>query len=158
MKFTSLLENKNPGWKPGEPYWELDINNKVYSVHTEDGIEVERYPFQHVWDSSPAKRRAQEKFKEVYGVYYEKKKATDYATAQAKPLSQVEERYYKLSQAVKNYARYIWPKVPEDNILDKETRDLYLVTSTKWLEEMNRLSGHGIIRKSLIDGTYKPAE
>lgn len=158
MKFTNLIETKNPGYKPGQPYWELNIEDKVYTVHTEDGTEVARFPFQHVWDSSPAKRQAQEKYLKVYDTYYEKKKADDYATAQAKPLSQIEQRYYKLSQAVKNYARYIWPKTPEDNILDKETRDLYLETSTKWLEEMNRLSAGGTIRRSLSDGTYKPPQ
>jgi hypothetical protein len=157
MKYTDLLESKNPGWKPGEPYWELDIDNKVYTVNTEDGTEVSRYPFQHVWDSSPARDKAKADYLIVYNEYYKKKKAAAAASAEAKPLSAVEEKYYKLSQSVKNYSKYIWPKTPEDDFLDDETRALYLETSTKWLNEMNRLAASGIIRKSLIAGTYNPS-
>ena len=158
MKYINIIaeNSKNPGYKQGEPYWELDPENKVYTVHLPDGKEVSRHPFQHVWDSSPAMRKAKEDYRGVYDEYYKKKKADDYAIAQAKPLGELEQRYYKLSLAVKNYSRYIWPKTPEDDFIDKETRDLYLKTANKWLEEMNRLSASGIIRKSLIDGTYKP--
>jgi hypothetical protein len=158
MRFSNLLETKNPHYKQGEPYWELDVENKVYTVHQPDGTEVSRHPFQHVWDSSPAMRAAKEDYNKLYSVYYEKKKKDDYDVAQAKPLGVSEKRYYELSKAVKNYSRYIWPKTKEDDILDKETRDLYLDTANKWLEEMNRLSASGIIRRSLTDGTYKPPQ
>jgi hypothetical protein len=156
MKFEHLVETKNPGYKVGEPYWELDVDNKVYTVHREDGTEVSRHTFQHIWDSSPAKRKAIEDYKVLYAEYSKKKKDADYAIAQAKPLSELEQKYYKLSQSVQNYAKYIWPKTPEDDILDKETRDLYIETSTKWIEAMNRMAEGGTIRRSLIDGTYKP--
>jgi hypothetical protein len=158
MKLTDIYESKNPHYKPGEPYWELDVENKVYTVHQPDGTEVSRHTFQHVWDSSPAMRKAKEDYNKLYKVYYEKKKADDYTAAQSKPLSNLEEKYYKLSTAVKNYAKYIWPKTPEDDFLDKETRDLYLETANKWLEEMNRYSANGTVRASLINGTYKPPQ
>jgi hypothetical protein len=157
MKLSNLFETKNPGYKSGEPYWELDIDNKVYTVHSEDGTEVASYPFQHVWDSSPAKRQAQAKYSELYKVYFQRKKADDEAKADAKPLSSIEKKYYDLSKSVEKYNRLIFPKTPEDNILDKETRDLYMETSMKWMKEMERLASGGTIRKSVIAGTYKPA-
>jgi len=156
MKLSNLLETKNPGYKPGEPYWELDAENKVYTVHQPDGTEVSRYMFQHIWDSSPAMRSAKEDYKKIYSEYYKKKKDADKATAESKPLSSVEMKFLNLSQAVKRYQKYIFPKTPEDDILDKETRDVYLATATKWLENMNYLASNGTIRKSLIDGTYNP--
>jgi hypothetical protein len=157
MKFINLIETKNPGYKPGEPYWELDSENKAYTVHQPDGTEIGRHTFQHSWDSSPAMRAAKEDYKIIYGKYYTQKKAADYATAQAKPLSHIENEYYKLSKSVSKYSKYIWPKTPEDDFLDKETKELYMATSTKWLKDMNRMADGGTIRQSLIDGTYKPA-
>jgi hypothetical protein len=156
MKFSNLLETKNPGYRPGHPYWELDIENKVYTVHEFDGTEVARHPFQHVWDSSPAKRAAQEDLNKLSKSHYEKKKAKDAADAEAKPLSSLEVSYQELDRKVKNYQKYIFPKTPEDDILDKETRDLYLNTATGWIEKMNYLASGGTIRRSIIDGTYKP--
>lgn len=158
MKLFNLLETKNPGYKNGEPYWELDVENKVYTVHQPDGSEVARHPFQHIWDSSPAMRKAKDDYNRIYTEYYKKKKAADYEKAQSKPLSQLEDRYYKLSQSVENYRKYVYPKRPEDDILDKETQDVYLTTMTKWLEEMNRYAANGTIRQSLINGTYKPPQ
>lgn len=156
MKLISLIESKNPGYKHGEPYWELDAENKVYTVHQPDGTEVSRYPFQHVWDSSPALRKAKEDYSRLYKEYHQQKKDAEAARAEAKPLSTVEQKYYDLDKSVKKYQKYIWPKVPEDDILDDETRKIYLDTATKWLNEMNRLASGGTIRKSVIDGTYKP--
>ena len=156
MKVSNLIETKNPGYKPGEPYWELDVENKVYTVHQPDGTEVSRHAFQHIWDSSPAMRAAKEDYKRVYNEYYKKKKDAESAEHEAKPLSALEIKYLKLSQSVKTYQKYIFPKTPEDDILDKETRDLYLTTATKWIEDMNRLASGGTIRKSLINGTYVP--
>ncbi len=152
------METRNPGYRPGQPYWELDLENKVYTVHTPDGTEVARHPFEHVWDSSPAKRAAQEDFKKLSKENYEKKKAQDAAKAEAKPLSNLEQMYLELDGKVKRYQKYIFPKTPEDDILDKETRDLYLDTATKWIEQMNKYASGGTVRRSVIDGTYKPPQ
>jgi hypothetical protein len=158
MNFSQLLETKNPHYKPGEPYWELDVENKVYTVHQPDGTEVARHPFQHVWDSSPAMRAAKEDYSKVYDVYYKKKKAQDAAEAEAKPLSRLEQMYLELAGKVKRYQKYIFPKTPEDDILDKETRDLYLDTASKWIQKMNMYAEGGTIRRSIVDGTYKPPQ
>lgn len=155
MNILQILESKNPGYKPGEPYWDFDSENKVYTVHLSDGTEVGRYPFQHVWDSSPAMRRAKEHYSKVFSEYRNKKEEENRLAAERKPLSPVEQKYFQLSQSVSKYQRYIYPKTPGDDILDKETRDLYIEKATEWLNQMNRLASGGSIRRSLIDGTYK---
>lgn len=156
MKLANLIESKNPNYKPGEPYWELDIDNNVYTVHQPDGTEVARHPFQHVWDSSPALRKAKEDYSRLYTAYYQQKKDADAARAEAKPLSTIEQKYRELDASVKRYQKYIFPKTPEDDILDDETRTIYMDTATKWLEQMNKLASGGTVRRSLINGTYKP--
>lgn len=154
MKAHSLLEQRNPRYRPGEPYWELDIDNKVYNVHSEDGAIVASFPFEHVWDSSPAKRSAQAEYNRVFTEYRDKKLKADNEISQRKPLSPVEIMYQDLSVKVEKYRALIWPKDGSVSILDKETRDIYMDQATKWLERMNRLASHGTVRKSLIDGTY----
>ena len=62
MKYTDLLETISI---PGQPLSKLDIDNKVYIVYDENGNELRRYPFQHVWDSSPAKRAADKNVSEL---------------------------------------------------------------------------------------------
>lgn len=156
MKYKDLFESKNPGYKPGEPFWQLDIDNKVYTVHHPDGTEVSRHPFQFVWDSSPAKRAAVVDYNQLKTRSYQEKKKRDDDFAESKPLSNVEKKYFDLHKSVEKYQKYIWPKLPEDDILDDETRQLYIQTATKWLDEMNRLAAGGTIRKSIINGTYKP--
>lgn len=140
------------------PETKLDIDNKVYIVYDENGKEYSRHTFQHVWDSSPAKRAAEKDANDLRAKQ-RRREAEQYAiSAEAKPLSKVEDRYYNLDQSVKKYQKYIFPKTPEDDILDKETRELYLNTATDWMNEMNRLASGGTIRKSLINGTYKPPQ
>jgi len=92
MKLSNLFETRNPGYRPGQPYWELDAENKVYTVHEPDGTEVARHPFEHIWDSSPAMRKAKADYDKVYEIYYKKKKADEYAEAQAKPLGVSEKK------------------------------------------------------------------
>jgi len=153
MKFIDILsENNTP---KGVPYSALDIDNKVYIVYDSDGKEFSRHEFQHVWDSSPAKRAAQKDVNALKFELQKKDKEDAEAKQEAKPLSVIEQKYLELDRKYNRYLKYIYPKTPEDNILDKETRDLYLETAIKWLEEMNSLVSSGAIRRSLINGTYK---
>lgn len=138
------------------PEAKLDIDNKVYIVYDENGKEYSRHKFEHVWDSSPAKRAAEQDARELKVAQGKRKAEQDAIAAEAKPLSNLENEYLKLDKSVKNYQKYIFPKTPEDDILDDETRALYLDTATKWLEKMNKFASNGTIRRSLINGTYKP--
>lgn len=157
MKLLNLLEQRNTGYRPGQPYWEHLPDEKSYVVYDETGKELSRHTYQHVWDSSPAMRAANADLKPLIHKQYSAKKAADAAAAEAKPLSDLEKRYQELSRKVDRYNRYIYPKTAEDDILDKETRDIYIRQSTEWLNLMNRYANGGTIRKSLIDGTYKTA-
>lgn len=149
MKITEIYESKNPGYKPGEPYWELDSVNKVYTVHQQDGTEVSRYPYEHVWDSSPAMRKAKEDYKKVYSEYYAKKKDAATATAEAKPLSSIEKEYIDLSRKIRQYMNTY-------SMVDDETKAVYDDQMKKWSARLDQLSDPRIIRNSVIMGTYKP--
>ncbi len=140
------------------PEVRLDIDNKVYIVYDENGKEYSRHEFQHVWDSSPAKRAAESDARELKIKFGKDRAEKTKQDAEAKPLSNLEQMYLELDGKVKHYQKYIFPKTPEDDILDKETRDIYLDTANKWLEKMNRFAAAGTIRKSLINGTYKPPQ
>jgi hypothetical protein len=153
MKYSDLLENVS---KPGEPSWKLDIDNKVYIVYDEAGKEVNRHQFQHVWDSSPARNAAQKDVTDMKVALRKAKSEQDAKDAEAKPLSRLEQEYRDLERSVTKYNKYIYPKTPEDDILDDETRDLYMQQSIKWMEKMQKYANGGTIRKSLINGTYKP--
>lgn len=140
------------------PQSKLDLENKVYIVYDEGGKEYSRHTFQHVWDSSPAKRAAEKDANDLKIAQRKKQSKKDAILAELKPLSSLEQMYIELDRKQKHYLKYIYPKTPEDNILDQETRELYIKTATAWLEKMNRLSSGGTIRKSVIDGTYKPPQ
>ena len=150
MRYHEFYEEK-----ADVPRVKLDIDNKVYVVYNSDGTEFSRHEFEHVWNSSPAKRAAEQDLSQLKIEYRRKKKQADDAAAEAKPLSTIEQKYYDLSKSVERYNRFIYPRTPEDNILDKETRDLYIDTSLKWMKEMERLASGGTVRKSLIAGTFK---
>lgn len=140
------------------PESKLDLDNKVYIVYDENGKEYSRHEFQHVWDSSPAKRAAEKDVNILRTEQRKRQSEQDAIAAEAKPLSTVEQMYLELDRKYNRYLKYIYPKTPEDDILDAETRELYLDTATEWLNKMNNLASGGTIRKSIIDGTYKPTE
>lgn len=156
MNYLEIISENEPTSK--KPHWKLDIDNKVYIVFDENGKEYSRHAFQHVWDSSPAKRAAQKDTNELIDIIRKKEREENEIKAEAKPLSALEQLYQKLDNSVKKYQKYIFPKTPEDDILDKETRDLYLQKATEWLEQMNRIAAGGTIRRSLINGTYNQSK
>jgi hypothetical protein len=156
MKYVEIISENKPTSKG--PHWQLDIDNKVYIVFDENGKEYSRHTFQHVWDSSPAKRAAQKDTNELLAIIRKREKEESEARAEAKPLSSLEQMYQKLDNSVKKYQRYIYPEIPEDDILDKETRDLYIKKATEWLEQMNKIAAGGTIRQSLINGTYNQSK
>lgn len=138
------------------PEAKLDIDNKVYIVYDENGKEYSRHTFQHVWDSSPAKRAAEKDANELKVQQRRRQSEKDAIAAEAKPLSRLEQEYYDLDKSVARYNKYIYPKTPEDDIIDNETREVYMQQSIQWMNKMQRYADNGTIRKSLINGTYKP--
>lgn len=148
MKLSNLFETRNPGYKAGEPYWQLDAENRIYTVHLPDNTEVARFEFQYIWDSSPALRQAKEAYKKIYSEYYNKKKADADAVAQHKPLSQLEQEYLDKSRKLRQY-------INSYKMVDDETRAVYDDHMKKWSARLDQLSASGIIRKSVIMGTYQ---
>ena len=139
-----------------QPESKLDIDNKVYIVYDENGNEYSRYTFQHVWNSSPARDAAAKDVRDLK-IHLRAARNDQLAkAAEAKPLSTLEQEYYNLDKSVARYNKYIYPKTQEDDILDSETRDLYINQSIQWMEKMHRYASSGAIRKSLVNGTYKP--
>ena len=160
MKFSEILFEGKPrsNGRAGDAYWELEVDDKAYVVYDENGKEVGRHAFPAIWDSSGARNAAQKDVNAMNVALRAAHKDMIAKQAEAKPLSQIEQMYYDLDQKVKHYQKYIFPKTPEDDILDKETRDLYLDTANKWLEKMIKLGTSPGIRKSVINGTYKPPQ
>ena len=150
---VNVNENRNPGWREGQPGWQQKPEEKAYIVFDTDGNEVARFEYQHVWDSSPAMNKAVAKYRELMADYRAQEKAKEDARIEAKPLSEVEKRYIELDKSIKRYNKYIYPQTPEDDILDQETRELYMKTTIKWYEQLEKYAP--VVRKSIINGTYK---
>jgi hypothetical protein len=160
MKLTEILNEDKPRsqGREGDPYWELDLDNKVYVVYDSTGTEVAQHTFPAVWDSSKARNAAQKDVNDMKSALRKKQSEDDAVKAEAKPLSPNEERYLDLARKVKKYTDLIYPPDKSPSILDTETKDLYLNQATEWIEKMNRLGDPRIIRKSVLNGTYKPAQ
>jgi hypothetical protein len=135
-----------------EPRVELDLPNKVYIVYDENGKEYSRHPFKEVWDSSPAKRAAQQDYGNVK---IELKKAKDKA-AEGAPLSKYEQEYTDIHAKWKQYYQTVFPRDKAPSILDSETKKVYLDQMDKWMTRLEQLNQ--FVRRSVILGTYKPSD
>jgi len=138
-----------------QPVSKLDIDNKVYIVYDENGKEYSKYPFQHVWDSSPARDAAQKDVVKLKNTLYKERQEKMLATAEAKPLSNLEKEYIDLDNKVKKYFLILYPKDKSKSILDDETKELYVASIDKWQDRLQKIADAGVIRQSVLMGTYK---
>ena len=140
--------------RPARPESKLDIDNKVYIVYDETGNEFSRHPFKDVWNSSPARDAAQSDVN-VLRANHSKRNAEKAAMdAEAKPLSAVEKDYLETLTKWQRYYNFVFPKDKSDDILDDETKQVYVDQMDIWMKKLERL---GVaVRNSVIAGTYKP--
>lgn len=153
MKYIDLITEAMT--RPGDPYSKLDIDNKVYIVYDGQHNEISRYVFKHVWDSSPARDAAQ---KEVSNLIVQLRKSQSEDLAKKKeaiPLSDNEKLYLDLHSKFKKYFALLYPLDKSPSILDDEAKEVYGDQLDKWSERLDKLSNSGIIRKSVIMGTYQ---
>lgn len=143
------MELKRP--RP-QPESKLDIDNKVYIVYDENGKEYSRHPFQHVWDSSPAMRAADDDARKLRIALRAVEAERRAKEIEAKPLSRAEEEYIDVQRRWQKYFDVMFPPDKSPSILDAETAELYSEQMHIWMERMKRLSE--LVRTSVLIGTY----
>jgi len=138
------------------PESKLDIDNKVYIVYDETGKEISRHAFQHVWDSSPAKRAAEAEVRELRIKLGAARREKDKQAAEAKPLSDLEKEYIEINRKWQRYFDAMYSKDTSKRVngLDDESVQVYNDQMDKWMKRMEQLGRS--VRKSVINGTYKP--
>ena len=153
MKYTDLLENIS---RPGEPTSKLDIDNKVYIVYDENGKEFSRHTFQHVWDSSSARNAAEKDARDLKIKLRVSKEEQSKKDIESKPLSGLEQEYINTHAKWQKYFDTMYSKDPNKRLpnLDDETKQLYTDQMDKWMKRLEQLGQ--VVRKSIINGTYKP--
>lgn len=142
----------------GRPEAKLDLENKVYIVYDENGKEYSRHEFQHVWDSSPAKRAAGQDVKILYDRAAEDKRKI----AANAPLNGYEKEYIKLDTENKNYYQLLFPVkgAGHNPNFSKDQIQRIEQEMEKNHERMMSLQNPSLnrIRSSVILGTYKPPQ
>ena len=154
MKYIDIISENIR--RPGQPYWELSIDDKTYIVFDQDGKEVGRHTFQHVWDSSPARNAAQKDVNDMKVALSKAKSIDDARRAEAKPLSNLEQEYITIQRKWQKYYDAMFAKDLSKRLpnIDDETKQVYSDQMVKWMTRMEQLGP--IVRRSVIDGTYKP--
>jgi hypothetical protein len=139
----------------GQPEVKLDIDNNVYIVYDETGKEFSRHTFQHVWDSSPAKRAAESDVRDLKIKLRSARAEQSVKAIEAKPLTKFEEEYLEIQAKWQRYYNILFPRDKSSSSLDDETKQIYTDQMDKWMSRLEQLNQ--VVRKSVIDRTYKPS-
>jgi hypothetical protein len=136
------------------PESKLDIDNKVYIVYDENGNEFSRHPFKEVWNSSPARDAAQKDVNKLRADHGNRRAEQSAKDAEARPLSAAEQDYIETLAKWQRYYNTVFPKDKSKEFLDSETKQVYIDQMDAWMHKLERMGE--VVRKSIINGTYKP--
>jgi hypothetical protein len=140
-----------------KPESKLDIDNKVYIVYDENGQEYSRHPFKEVWDSSPARNAATNDVRNLISKLRIARDNQSKKDIEAKPLSKLEQEYIVIHSKWQKYFDAMFSKDPSKRLpdLDDETKQVYTDQMDKWMARLDQIGQ--VVRKSIINGTYKPS-